>query len=269
MVSPVCWQTPPADLSLGTGEVHVWLGALDVAPGQLEELRAVLKPGELTRADRLLQAHHRVHSAAARGYLRRLLGRYLGVSPQSVELQFNSFGKPALAGELAAGGLRFNVSHSHGLALFAFARGRELGVDIEKMRPDFATAEIAARFFSAAESERLRSLAPEHRQRAFFECWTRKEAYIKARGDGLSRRLDTFEVAFGPGIAPAVLSAGDEPDAATRWAMYDLAPANGYCGALIVESGREPLPRVQADRQAGPAECMKGPGVGVACWKLD
>jgi len=176
-----------------------------------------------------------------------LLGRYLGVAPQSVELQFNAFGKPSLAGAFAASGLRFNISHSHGLALFAFGRERELGVDIEKIRPDFASVEIAGRFFCAAESARLRSLAPEHQPRAFFECWTRKEAYIKARGDGLSRRLDTFEVAFGPGAAPAILAASDDPDAAARWAVHDLQPADGYCGALIVER----------------------PGVAVACWRVD
>jgi len=245
MTSPACWQTPPANLRLETGEVHVWLGVLDVTPERLLELRAVLNADELARADRFLPAQHRVHSAAARGHLRTLLGRYLGVAPESVELQFNSFGKPSLAGPL--GGLRFNVSHSLGLALFAFARGRELGVDIEKVRPDFATLEIAARFFSVAESARLRSLAPEQQPRAFFECWTRKEAYVKARGDGLSRRLDTFEVAFGPGAAPAILAAGDEPDAPVRWAVHDLQPPDGYCGALIVE----------------------GPGMAVACWKLD
>jgi 4'-phosphopantetheinyl transferase len=247
MTSPACWQTPPAELRLESGEAHVWLGALDVPPERLLELRAVLRPDELARSDRFLQAHHRVHSAAARGFLRTLLGRYLGLAPQSVELQFNPFGKPSLAGVFAARSLRFNVSHSHGLALFAFARGRELGVDLEKIRPDFASTEIAGRFFSAAESARLRSLAPEERARAFFECWTRKEAYIKARGAGLSRRLDTFEVAFGPGTASAILAADDEPDAAVRWVVHDLQPADGYCGALVVE----------------------GPGVAVACWKLD
>jgi 4'-phosphopantetheinyl transferase len=247
MTLPVRWKSSPAELRLEPGEVHVWLGELDVPPERLQALRAVLHADELARADRLLQAHHRIHSAAARAYLRMLLGRYLGVAPKSVELQFNAFGKPSLAGAFASRGLRFNLSHSHGLALFAFACGRELGVDLEKIRPDFASTEIAGRFFSAAESARLRSLAPEARAQAFFECWTRKEAYIKARGDGLSRGLDTFEVAFGPGTRPAILAAGDEPDAATRWAVYDLQPAEGYCGALIVE----------------------GAGVAVACWKLD
>ena len=247
MTAPTSWGMPPADLRLEAGEVHIWLGALDVQPKRLLELRAVLQPDEVARADRLLQAHHRVHSAAARGYLRMLLGRYLGVAPRSVELQFNAFGKPSLAGAFAASDLRFNISHSHGLALFAFARGRELGVDIEKIRPDFASVEIAGRFFSAAESARLRSLGPEQRPQAFFECWTRKEAYIKARGDGLSHRLDSFEVAFGPGVAPAILAASDDADATARWAVHDLQPTDGYCGALIVER----------------------PGVAVSCWKID
>ena len=247
MTLPVCWQAPPAELRLESGEVHVWLGALDVPAEKLQELNTLLQPDELARADRFLQAHHRVHSAAARGYLRTLLGRYLGVAPRSVELQFNSFGKPSLAGGLTAGGLRFNLSHSHGLALFAFARGRELGVDIERIRPDFASADIARRFFCVAESARLLSLPPELQPKAFFECWTRKEAYIKARGDGLSRRLDSFEVAFGPGVASSIVSAADEPDAATRWSVHDLQPADGYCGALVVER----------------------PAVAVACWRLD
>jgi 4'-phosphopantetheinyl transferase len=247
MTWPPCWQTPPADLRLKSGEAHVWLGALDVSPERLQELRTILNVDEVARADRFLQAHDRIHSAAARGHLRMLLGRYLCVAPKSIELQFNSYGKPSLAGEFAAGDLRFNVSHSHGLALFAFTRGRELGVDLEKIRPNFATTEIAGRFFSAAESGRLRSLAPEQRPRAFFECWTRKEAYIKARGDGLSRRLDTFEVAFGPDLTPAILAAADEPDAAVRWAVHDLHPPDGYCGALMVEK----------------------PDLAVTCWMLD
>src|SRR6185503_9225943 len=246
MNSPACWKTPPADLQLGAGEVHVWLGALDVTPERLQELRSVLHADELARADRLLQGPHRVHTAAARGQLRMLLGRYLGVAPQSVQFQFNSFGKPSLAREFAASGLRFNLSHSPGLALFGFARGCELGVDIEMVRPDFATTEIAGRFFSVAESVRLSSLAPEQRPCAFFECWSRKEAYIKARGDGLSRRLDSFAVAFGPGAAPSILATNDDPEAFIRWAVHDLQPADGYCGALVVE----------------------GP-VAVACWKLE
>src|SRR5262245_35457677 len=247
MTLPVCWQAPSAELRLESGEAHVWLGALDVPAEKLQELRTLLQPDELARADRFLQAHHRVHSAVARSYLRTLLGRYLGVAPRSVELQFNSFGKPSLAGAVVAGGLRFNLSHSSGLALFAFARGRELGVDIERIRPDFASADIARRFFCAAESARLLSLPRDVQPKSFFECWTRKEAYIKARGDGLSRRLDSFEVAFGPGVAPAIVSAADEPDAATRWAVHDLHPADGYCGALMVER----------------------PGVDVFCWKLE
>src|SRR5262249_45278555 len=111
---------------------------------------------------------------------------------------------------------------------------------------DFATTEIAGRFFSAAESARLQSLAVEDQPRAFFECWTRKEAYIKARGAGLSRRLDSFEVAFGPDAAPAILAATDQPDVAARWTVHDLKPADGYCGALVVAGQR----------------------VTVRCWKL-
>ena len=240
------WPSPPARVEIASGEVHVWLASLDVPADKLSALRSLLNDDELSRADRFLQPQHRVHSAAARGFLRTLLGHCLRVAPQSLEFQFNSFGKPSLAGAFADADLRFNLSHSHGLALFALARGREIGVDIERIRPTFAAERIAERFFAPAESARLRSLPNEQRPQAFFECWTRKEAYVKARGDGLSRRLDSFEVAFGPGMPPAILAAGDEADAA-RWAVMDLQPPPGFVGALVIA---RPLPLLR-------------------CWRLD
>jgi 4'-phosphopantetheinyl transferase len=169
----------------------------------------------------------------ARGLLRQLLGNYLGLPPRNVGFAVNPFGKPSLAGEGAASGIRFNVSHSDGLALLGFTRGREIGIDLEKVRS--IREQIAERFFAPAETAFLRSLPVGEQTGAFFQCWTRKEAYIKARGDGLSRALDSFEVAFGPGVAPAILRAADEADAASRWTVVDLQPAEGFAGALVVE----------------------------------
>ncbi len=229
------WLAPPLDLELGPDEAHVWLTSLDVPAHRLSSLRALLNAEELARADRFLQPHHRCHSAVARGGLRSLLGRYLQVAPQSVVFQFNAHGKPSLAGAHEHSGLRFNLSHSHGLALIAFARGRDLGVDIEKVRPERPAEPIAERFFAPAEAARLRSLPSAQQPEGFFECWTRKEAYIKARGKGLSLPLDSFEVAFGPGVRPAILGASDEPDAVARWALFDLQPSAGFAGALVVE----------------------------------
>lgn len=235
MTAPAPWPPAPADVQLSAGEAHVWLASVDVTPEKLAPLRALLNDEERARADRFLQPQHRVRSAAARGILRRLLGRYLEVEPGSVEFQTNAFGKPSLAGPAADHDLRFNLSHSHGLALFAFARGRELGVDLEKIRPAFATLKIADRFFAPAEAARLRTLSPEEQPSAFFQCWSRKEAYIKARGDGLHRRLDSFEVAFGSGVTPALLHSDDEPDAPARWRMFDLNTVEDFAGAMAIE----------------------------------
>jgi 4'-phosphopantetheinyl transferase len=176
-----------------------------------------------------------VHNAAARGWLRSLLGRYLGVAPHSIEFRFNEHGKPSLAGAHERSSLRFNISHSHGFALFAFARGREVGVDIEKIRPGRPFQRIAERFFAPGETARFSSIPAAQQAHAFFECWTRKEAYIKARGKGLSLPLDSFEVGFGPGTAPSLFEALGEPDAPGRWALFDLQPFPEFAGALAAE----------------------------------
>ena len=229
------WPPPPLYPALGPDEAHVWIAALDIPPGCLLPFRNLLNPEELARADRFLQAPHRVRAAVSRACLRALLGRYLRIPPQTVVFQFNPHGKPALSAAHAPSGLRFNVSHSHGLALFAFACDRELGVDIEKIRLDRPADKIAGRFFAPAETARLRSLPSAQQAQAFFECWTRKEAYIKARGEGLSLPLDSFEVGFGPGVPPVLLGARDEPDAPARWRLFDLQPFRGFAGALAVE----------------------------------
>ena len=235
MIGQANWTAPPRPLELGPEDVHVWSAALDVPSEKLGSLRALLSPEERARADRFLQPHHRVHGAAARGWLRSLLGRYLQAAPQSIEFRFGEHGKPSLAGPHEHSCLHFNLSHSHGFALFAFARGRELGVDLEKIRLDRSFEKIAGRFFAPGETARLRSVPLALQPQAFFECWTRKEAYIKARGKGLSLPLESFEVGFGPGVAPSILEARGEPDAAARWALFDLRPFPEFAGALVVE----------------------------------
>ena len=233
--SPDSWMNPARPVKLGEGEVHVWRACLDVTVEELQARSKLLTEEERARGARYLRPEVGSRFVAGRGLLRRLLGMYLGVNAAEVEFVFNSFGKPALSPKHGAGELRFNLSHSHDWALLAFTRGRELGVDIERVRPDFATREIAQRFFSPAEAERLRALPVGEQVSAFFQCWTRKEGYIKARGEGLSRGLDSFEVAFGPGLEPAVLKASDEANALDRWLVLDLQPQESFAGALVVE----------------------------------
>lgn len=131
--------------------------------------------------------------------------------------------------------LHFNVSHSNGLALYAVARGREIGIDLEFVREDIAGLEIAERFFSSREVSALRALAPSEYTVAFFDCWTRKEAYIKARGEGLSHPLHGFTVSLAPGTPAAILNIDADPHEAARWTLVALSPGDGYRAALAVE----------------------------------
>jgi len=158
-----------------------------------------LVPDERQRAERFRFERDRRRFIVAHGVLRDILGRYLKCSPAQVSFSYNQYGKPALAQESEAIGLRFNMSHSHEVALYALTRAREVGVDVELLREDFASLEIAERFFSRSEVALLNSLAPELRTDGFFNCWTRKEAYIKALGEGLSHPLDRFAVSLAPG----------------------------------------------------------------------
>jgi 4'-phosphopantetheinyl transferase len=152
-----------------------------------------------------------------------------------LKFELNPFGKPHLTGGQDQLGLRFNLSHSHDMALLAVARNRDVGVDVEFRRADFATDEIAQRFFSRSERNQLGAIAPEQKTEAFFNCWTRKEAYIKARGEGLSFPLDQFDVAFAPDAVPALLGNRRDGTEVSRWSFEELSPADGYAAALTVE----------------------------------
>lgn len=222
------WSEPPASLTLATGEVHVWRLALDQPESVVAEFRATLEADELERAERFHFEKHRRHFVVGRGGLRYVLSRYVDVQPEEFRFSYGEYGKPALEG------LRFNMSHSHGVALFAVARDRELGVDVEHIRADFASEDIAQRFFSRVEVAVFNSLSKEEQVAGFFRCWTRKEAYIKAIGRGLSEPLNAFDVTLAPGEAAALLRA--ERGDVSRWAMFDIDVGNDYAGALAVEA---------------------------------
>jgi 4'-phosphopantetheinyl transferase len=230
MAEASVWSEPPESLSLGTGEVHVWRLALDQPESVLAEFRSTLEAHELERASRFHFEKHRNHFVVGRGGLRHVLARYLDVRPEEFRFSYGDYGKPVLAN----GGLRFNMSHSDGVALFAVALDRELGVDVEHIRADFATADIAQRFFSRGEVQTFNALRKEEQVAAFFRCWTRKEAYIKAIGRGLSEPLDAFDVTLAPGEVAALLRA--ERGDVARWAMFDVAVEDDYAGALAAEA---------------------------------
>ena len=237
LMPPHVWKPSSQSLTITAGEVHVWRASLAVPAAELGRWEATLEADERARAARFHFQTDRDHFVAGRGFLRALLGRYTGRAPAQLRFVYNAFGKPDLATNPGASPLRFNLAHSHGLALCAVTRTRQIGVDVERIRPDFATEEIARKFFSPNEAAKLLALPAELRSAVFFDCWTRKEAFIKARGLGMSLPLDQFEVAFAPGETPALIHAQDDPQAPSRWTMRPLAPGAGYAGAVLVEGG--------------------------------
>ncbi|HEV8712493.1 MAG TPA: 4'-phosphopantetheinyl transferase superfamily protein [Candidatus Binatia bacterium] len=229
------WRLPPETLALEPDEVHVWRAALDQPLSRVENLLLTLAADERIRAERFYFRRDREHFIVARGVLRAILGRYLNSAPGQLSFCYSPFGKPALAEDVGGAMLHFNVSHSHGLALYAVTRGKEVGIDLERIRPDLAIEQIAERFFSGREVATLRALPKNTRTVAFFLCWTRKEAYIKARGEGLSLPLDQFDVSLIPGKPATLLRAEGAPHEASRWSLHDVAPIPSYTAALAVE----------------------------------
>jgi|tagenome__1003787_1003787.scaffolds.fasta_scaffold20875458_1 4'-phosphopantetheinyl transferase len=226
------WSVPSKNHALAADEVHVWRARLERCEGCLDELNRFLTTEERSRAARFHFAIDRQRSIVGHALARIILAHHLRRSPHELAFDYNPFDKPRLAGGPDPA-LEFNISHSGEWLLIALAH-RVVGVDVERMREDMASAEIAARFFSRAECLALAALPQEMQCSAFFDCWTRKEAYLKARGDGLSLPLDQFDVAFVPGAEPRLLAARHDPAEVRRWALRALDVGPGHKAALAV-----------------------------------
>jgi 4'-phosphopantetheinyl transferase len=237
------WQVPPDDLALAGEDVHIWRAPLDLEPNRVAVLRRYLSKDEIGRIDRFHFAHLRAHATVSRGLLRVLLGRYLQVEPEEVRFGYNGYGHPSLVAPATAHSLRFNVAHSGSLVLYAFALARSVGIDIERIQVALDYERIAASTFSPLENELLGALPANQRREAFFHCWVRKEAYIKAHGLGLSMPLDRFAVTLAPD-EPAKLLHAEGEDAAI-WSLQELAPAPGYAAAAAIEGQSWRLGRVR------------------------
>jgi 4'-phosphopantetheinyl transferase len=227
------WPAAPADVEIAPGEVHVWAAGLALPAQKLDELADTLAPDERERAGRFVQPLHRDRFIAAHGFLRRVLGRSLQTDPHAMRFIAGAQGKPAIAG-----GPEFNLAHSGDMALIALARGSAVGVDVEQMRAMLDGESIAGRFFSAGEQAALAALPAAERQAAFFNIWTRKEAWIKAIGVGLSYPLDELTVSLGAGEDDCLLSAGGDPAIAAQWRLRALNAPPGYAAAVAAE-GRD------------------------------
>ncbi len=237
---PRAWRLPPSTARLPWNEAHVWWTELPrwtTSASRLAALEDVLGDVERARADGYASPTERDRFVAARALLRVLLGRYLGVEPRHLALATGPFGKPTLDPGRAGVALEFNVSHSGDVALFAFARGGRIGVDVEARRAVPEALTIARSHFSQREAAALTAMRGETRERAFLGAWTRKEAWLKALGDGLSRPLVEVEVPMCALARAATLHLRDAPTSAPRWRVEPLPAGPRFAAAVAVEGG--------------------------------
>jgi 4'-phosphopantetheinyl transferase len=232
------WELPPAPPDLPDGEVHLWRVPLDQTVDVVNDLRPLLAHDERARADRIKLARESARFVVGRGSLRRVLARYIGREPGSLTFGVEGYGKPFLVGNAPP---RFNLSHSHGTGLIAVARERTVGVDLERLRPMHDLDQIVARFFAPGERSDFATLADDLKLSAFFRCWTRKEAYMKATGEGFSMPLERFEVSLLPGVPARLVSVTGRPEEVARWFVYDVDPGPDLVAAVVVERGAERL----------------------------
>ena len=226
---------PPLPATLPVRHTHVWHASLSQPPATIAALAGWLNPAEEARAARFHFEHHRQHFIVGRGLLRLLLSHYLDLAPGDVQLVYTSHSKPHLPG----GQLQFNLSHAGERVVYAFARDRALGVDIEQLRALPDAESIARRFFAPAEAARFMALPAPLRPAGFFNCWTRKEAFIKAVGEGLSYPLDIFEVTLAPDEPARLIHIQGSEAAAAEWDLQVLHPETGYVAALVVAGAKK------------------------------
>jgi 4'-phosphopantetheinyl transferase len=233
MSPPLDWVRPDAPPRLGADEVHVWRFDLDEMIPEGEALERRLPAEERERARRFRFSRDRERFLAARAALRGILAGYVGGRPETLRFVRAPQGKPALLA--APDRLEFNLSHADWCAVLAVAQDRRVGVDVEGIRLGHSGMDVARRFFARAEVETLLAAPPEERTATFVRCWTRKEAYVKARGEGLSLSLQHFEVPLATGATRALAASLEDPAEVGRWSLRELVPAPCHLGALVVE----------------------------------
>lgn len=242
-ISDVAFQVETR-MQLREDEIHLWRVDLAAVGKAEEKWGPILSADEHERASRFLRAQDRQYFTATRALLRTILASYVHAKPKELVFGYSDKNKPFLDSHHldsrqsdsrhSAGGVEFNVSHSGASALLAFARGRAIGVDVEQLRDNFDHEAIARRFFSEQEQHQLAALAPSERYKGFFRCWTRKEAYVKAQGTGLSLPLHQFDVSLKPGDVNALLATRPDGTEATHWSLREVPASDGYVAALCV-----------------------------------
>ena len=243
------WQAPARKPMLGDNDIHVWSAPLNISNATLTWFAACLDTDEQARAARFHFDRHRNQFIAGRGWLRTITGWYLRTDPAKLIFKYSDFGKPSISESVETVPLTFNLAHSGELALYAFTLGREVGIDIEVIDPKFASETIAQQFFSPKEVAALLKFPINERPHAFFDCWTRKEAFIKAQGMGLSLPLNQFEVSL-EHDQPALLHTAWDAAEAARWSLINIDAAPGYAAALAVRAGQYSLQCFQVNEES-------------------
>jgi 4'-phosphopantetheinyl transferase len=250
------WSLMPDRPSLGARDVHVWRISQDQPLAIIERFSQLLSDDEQVRAARFHFERDRQHFIVARGCLRTILARYLEMAPRKIQFTYAPYGKPELSTSTSqAQPLNFNLAHSGGFALYAFTKLGEIGVDLEHVRSEFAGDDIARRFFSSDEVARLTELSPNVRHEAFFNCWTRKEAFIKAKGIGLSLPLDQFDVNMAPGEPATLLRTRWDENEAGRWSLKAIDMGPGYVAAVALASRDWQLTFFEVDTELILSQC--------------
>jgi 4'-phosphopantetheinyl transferase len=229
------WKSSARLPELRTGDVHLWRYSLTAAAPERTALLALLDAGECERAARMRLSQVRSRFEIGHGRLRKILSRYLGTAPEAIQFGQAEGGKPFLGPEFDPEGIRFSLSHSGDVALTGITRGRAIGVDVECIRDSVDINLVARRQFAPGEVARLFNVSGAERTAVFFTCWTRKEAYLKARGEGLIGRLQDFEVSCLPGEAPEIRWTKAGAGERSRWQVIDAPLGEAACGACVVE----------------------------------
>jgi 4'-phosphopantetheinyl transferase len=216
----------------GRNLVHVWVSSLEASDVSLTSYKRLLSRPELDRAARFHFDQHRNRFIIAHGWLRQLLSQYLSIPPATLEFHRGAHGKPALAGSGSATRLEFSLAHSEQMSLIAVAHGIRVGVDLERIRELADAQELVDRFFSNREAAQFQSLSEEQKRLAFFNLWTRKEAWLKATGEGIGHLLGAVEVTFVPGERAQLVSLPQGET--TNWSLFELDPGPGFTAALAV-----------------------------------
>lgn len=244
-------------LRLAPGVIAGWQLDLRQPEAIVAVLADVLSPDERERAARFVFVRDRRRFVVTRACLRVLLARYGGVAPATIRFAYAAHGKPSLQASVDGPGVHFSVSHSQEVALIALARDVVLGVDVEAVRPLDDLAAIAERFFTAAEATTIFSVPAHQRELAFFLCWTRKEAFSKALGDGLTLSLDRYRVACAPDEPARVVDVDGSPEEGAAWTVHDLRPAPGFVGAVVMRAAAMPLTLQKVDLHRDVLPCLQ------------